>query len=237
MPTVNGLDEFLDLGSHMTQVTKAKIKVIDRNGDKAGEDIEVLFNPSEYTLSEASEYTVRRRSSADAPSMMYTGGKATTLSMELFFYTGPMIYASGKSEVAATDVSKKIKEFEELVYINGELHSPPIVKFIWGSLSFKGVVTELQSTFMKFTETGMPIQAKVKLSLTAYYEVSEKKRISPFESPDRTKCRMVREDYSIWDMAQKEYGDVSKWKIIASANNISNPLDVPPGTVVKIPAL
>lgn len=83
----------------------------------------------------------------------------------------------------------------------------------------------------------MPIQAKLSLSLKEYSEQDAEKRKSPFESPDRTKCRTIREDYSIWDMAKSEYGDMTKWKVIAKANNISNPLEILPGTIVKIPAL
>ena len=236
---MSALDEFskLNIVSQLPEIKKAKIEILDRKGNKVGEDIEVLFNPTQYTLTESSQYSTKNRPSSDAPVVIFRGGNASTLSMELFFDTGPVLSASGKGSTNATDVSKKVKEFEELVYIKGNLHSPPIVRVVWGSLSFQGVVTQLKSTFTKFTESGIPIQAKLSVSLMAYSNKQDKKRKSPFESPDRTKCRMTREDYSIWDMAQSEYGDISKWKIIAMANNISNPLEVPPGTIVKIPAL
>ena len=236
MPTLKELDE-LNLDSQLSEITKAKLEILDRDGNKIGEDIEVLFNPAQYTLTESSEYYTESSASSNASPVMYSGGKAATLSMELFFDTGPVLTASGTGSASATDVSLKVREFEELLYIKGELHSPPIVKFVWGSLSFMGVVTQISSTFTKFTESGMPIQAKLSLSLTAYSKQTDEKRKSPFESPDRTKCRVIREDYSIWDMAKNEYGDISKWKVIAEANNISNPLEIPPGTIIKIPAL
>lgn len=223
----------MQFGNQMPDIKKAKIEILDLNGDKIDEDIEVLFNPSQYTLSESAEYTRRNRGS----SVSYNGQSETMLNMELFFDTGPVLTASGKDNKSATDVSDKVKKIEELVYVKGKLHAPPMVRFVWGSLSFKGVVTEVTSTFTKFTESGMPIQARVSLSITAYHKQRDESRKSPFESPDRTKCRMVREDYSIWDMAKNEYGDISKWKVIARANNISNPLEIPPGTIVKIPAL
>lgn len=225
----------MQFSSQLPDIKKAKIEILDLDGNKIDEDIEVLFNPSQYTLSESASYGRGRRGRAS--SVSYSGGGASTLSMELFFDTGPVLSASGKDNKSATDVAEKVKKFEELVYIKGELHAPPIVRFIWGSLSFMGVVTQIKSTFTKFTESGMPIQAKVSLSLMAYRKQKDEKIKSPFESPDRTKCRMIREDYSIWDMAKNEYGDISKWKVIARANNISNPLEIPPGTIVKIPAL
>lgn len=227
----------LNPAGQQPEIKKAKIEILDSDGKTAGKDIEVLFNPAEYTLTESSSYSSNSGPSSDAPTVMYAGGKAATLSMELFFDTSAVPAVSGKGGTDATDVSKKIQEFAKLVYIKGELHSPPIVRFIWGSLSFKGVVTELRSTYKKFTKSGMPIQAKVSISIMSYSEQNEEKQKSPPESPDRTKCRTVREDYSIWDMAKSEYRDISKWKVIARANNISNPLEVPPGTIVKIPAL
>lgn len=232
------LDEWknLSLNSQLPEIKKAKLEILDKDGNKISDDIEVLFNPAQYTLTESTEYSISPRK-ADAPIVMYSGGKAPTLNMELFFDTGSVLTASGTGSSEATDVSKKLKEFENLIYINGELHSPPIVRFVWGSLSFKGVVTELKSTFTKFTENGMPIQAKVSITFLAHFRLQDLKRKSPFESPDRTKCRTVRDDYSIFDMAKSEYGDMSKWKIIARANNISNPLEVPSGTIIKIPAL
>ena len=236
MPTVYGLSN-MQFSSQLPDIKKAKIEILDLEGNKIDEDIEVLFNPSQYTLSESASYGKSGGRRGRASSMSYNGGGATMLSMELFFDTSPVLSASGKENKSATDVSEKVKKFEELVYIRGELHAPPMVRFVWGSLSFKGVVTEIKSTFTKFMENGMPVQAKVSLSLTAYHKQKDEKRKSPFESPDRTKCRMIREDYSIWDMAQNEYGDISKWKVIARANNISNPLEILPGTIVKIPAL
>lgn len=236
---MSALDRFamMQFDSGLPDVKKAKIEILDLDGNKIDEDIEVLFNPSQYTLSDSPLYSGGRKKKSKATEHMYSGGNVSTLSMELFFDTGPVMNASGKNNKAATDVSEKVKKFQELVSIKSEMHSPPIVKFIWGSLSFKGIVTQLSSTFTKFTESGMPIQAKLSLSLRAYSDKESEKRKSPFESPDRTKCRTVREGYNIWDMAKSEYGDMSKWKVIARANNISNPLEIIPGTIIKIPAL
>ena len=236
---MSGLDRLaqMQFDSGLPDIKKAKIEILDLNGNKIGEDIEVLFNPAQYTLNDTTEYSERNEVGTNASAPMYKGGRASTLDMELFFDTGPVMNASGKNNKTATDVTEKVKKFQELVNIKGEIHSPPIVKFIWGPLSFKGVVTHLNSTFTKFTESGMPIQARLSLSLISYSAQEDEKRKSPFESPDRTKCRTIREDYSIWDMAKSEYGDVAKWKVIARANDISNPLEVVPGTIVKIPAL
>ena len=42
---------------------------------------------------------------------------------------------------------------------------------------------------------------------------------------------------SLWSIAYEEYDDCEKWREIAKANNIMNPLDIRPGQVIRIPAL
>ena len=59
----------------------------------------------------------------------------------------------------------------------------------------------------------------------------------PLESPDRTKCRTLYEGQSLWGLAYEEYGDPEKWKEIARENHITNPLQVKPGQVLRLPAL
>ncbi len=213
---------------------KAKIIVIE--GTRKGQEMEVMFNPSQYTISDKAKYKEAPAAWTDSPFLNYKGGQASTLEMELYFDTGEVKIYGEKGVKKATAVSKVVQSFTDLVYIDSDVHAPPIVKFIWGSLSFRGVVTSVKSTYTRFTESGMPVQAKVNVSFTSVPEKNARRK-SPFQSPDRTKCQMVREDCSIWDLAQKEYGDVSKWKLIARANGIADPLNIPPGTMLKIPAL
>ena len=217
------------------KLKKAKVQVLGSSGRKEKE-IEVLFNPSQYVLTDSAAYAEQSSTWKDSPFLNYKGGRASTLNMELFFDTSSVLTTTVITSEKATDVSKKVREFTELVYIKGDQHAPPRVKFIWGSLSFYGVVLHLRSTYTKFTEAGMPVQAKVQVSFKAVADENDKRK-SPFESPDRTKCRTIREDLSIWDIARNEYGDVTKWKVIAQANQIANPLNIPPGTVLRVPAL
>lgn len=220
----------------LEKLKKAKIEVLGEN-DRKTDEVEVLFNPSQYMLTDSADYKEQGPTSwKDSPILTYNGGRASTLSMELFFDTGAVLTTSLFTSKKARDVSKEVKKFTELVYIQGSLHAPPKVRFVWGSLSFYGVVTKIDSTYTMFTEEGMPVQAKVKVEFKSMPNKNQKRR-SPFESPDRTKHRTVREDFTIWDMAKNEYGDVSKWKIIAEANKIADPLDILPGTVLQIPAL
>lgn len=109
--------------------------------------------------------------------------------------------------------------------------------FKWGSLNFNGVVTKFSHTYIMFTESGMPVRAKVSMTFKSLISPTDTRRASPFESPDRSKYRTIRQGIGLWDIANMEYGDPDMWKVIARENGILNPLDVRPGQVVKLPAL
>jgi nucleoid-associated protein YgaU len=56
-------------------------------------------------------------------------------------------------------------------------------------------------------------------------------------SADRTKQWVFKTGDTLQKIAAREYGDPNKWRPIARANNIDNPLTIPAGQALKIPAL
>ena len=202
----------------------------------------MLFNPSEYQLTDGANYSEKKIPGLDGPVLQYISGEATELSLSLFLDTyvpkkPAGLLSFGSSEDASTDVSAITKQIADATSIDGSLHRPPKVTFKWGSLNFVGVVTKFNHTYIMFTESGMPVRAKVNLTFKSLISPKDKRRKSPFESPDRTKYRTVREGTRLWDLAYAEYGDPDMWKLIARANKIQDPLDLKAGQVVKLPAI
>lgn len=224
-------------------LTKARLVIERERGSKT---INVLFNPSEYQLTDGASYGAKKVPGSDGPMLQYICGEATELAVSLFLDTyapkrpatsEPGARAGSGGSDGSRDVSKITKEIAETTSIDGSLHRPPTVTFQWGSLHFKGVVTKVSHTYTMFTESGMPVRAKVNLTFQSITQPKDRRRKSPFESPDRTKYRTIREGVQLWDIAALEYGDPGMWKIIAKENDIQNPLDVKPGQVVKLPAV
>ncbi|MBD5554532.1 MAG: hypothetical protein HDQ95_13615 [Roseburia sp.] len=218
-------------------LTKAKLEIEKEVGKTV---IEVLFNPSEYQLTDSANYSEKKVPGMDGPIIQYVSGNATELSLNLFLDT----YVAKSSSMiplgssgSSSDVSYITKQIADATSIDGSLHRPPKVTFKWGSLNFQGVVTRFNHTYTMFTESGMPVRAKVSLTFKALISPKDTSRKSPFESPDRTKYRTIRQGVGLWDIANMEYGDPDMWKVIARENGILNPLDVRPGQVVKLPAL
>lgn len=204
------------------------------------------FNPDEYKIRTQGKFITQERRENNSPIIQYIGGAVSVLNLTLFFDTSAStettvgVTVSVKNE-EASDVSAYTNQLLALVKIAGEMHRPPIVEFCWGSLSFAGFVSQVDVQYVMFEKGGMPVRAKVDLviqsqDLSVLNEAEENKE-DPKESPDRTKCRIVTEDSNIWNIAQLEYDDVSKWREIARANHIMNPLEIQVGTALKVPAL
>lgn len=224
---------------------KAKLIVEKEAGE---ETIPVQFNPAEYNLSESVNYSEKSIPGFPGPITQFVSGASATLSLSLTFDTfdtpengvrTPQKNAGVTAMKAhkPTDVSLLTRKVANLVNIDGSLHRPPTVKFAWGALHFKGVVTEVRHTYTMFMPNGMPVRARVELTLKSVLDVANKKKESPFESPDRTKYRTVHEGEHLWNFAVQEYGDAELWRVIARENDLMNPLDLYPGQVLKLPAL
>lgn len=54
---------------------------------------------------------------------------------------------------------------------------------------------------------------------------------------DGERTVVVEEGDTLWDIAEEEYGDPTKWRVIAEANDIEDPRSLEPGTVLVIPEL
>ena len=224
---------------------KAKLTV-EREG--SSETFPVQFNPAEYNISESVNYAEKNVPGTAGPITQFVSGASATLSLSLTFDTfdtpengvresqqnGDL---TSQKAHTPTDVSKLTRRVAELVAIDGSLHRPPMVTFAWGSLSFQGVVTDIKQTYTMFMPSGMPVRARVELTLKSVTDLTAAKRKRPFESPDRTKYRTVHQGEHLWNFAVQEYGDAELWRVIAKENGLMNPLDLEPGQVIKLPAL
>lgn len=195
-------------------------------------EIKVQFNPSEYNLSKNVSYTDKKILGTNNPFIQFVSGEAEKLTIELMFdtYEPPGV---NSDEEGGEDVRKKTKEIIDLMDINPQKHRPPIVLFKYGSLHFRGVITDVTQKFTMFLSDGKPVRAKLNVT---FQEAGTDEQI-PLESPDRTKYRTMHESQSLWSLAWEEYGDADMWKVIAKENHIMNPLDVKPGQQLKLPAL
>ncbi|MFI3227524.1 MAG: hypothetical protein R3Y09_08955 [Clostridia bacterium] len=222
---------------------KAKILVLGES-DAVKDTIECSFNPSEYKISNEVNYS-ESKTLGESGNQVSTTTISTfsTLNLTLYFSSataedlykkGVMQDLSSTSVKPVTDITQKIVD---TAYIDGSLHKPPVIKFVWGNLNYRGVVTNITETYTMFTSSGKPIRAKLDLTIKESVDGLYSTKSHPFESPDRTKWVTLTEGMSFWDLANTHYGDAGRWRIIAEANDIDNPLLIEKGKIIKIPAI
>lgn len=200
-----------------------------------GSVIHVQFNPENFKITRTANYSYTSQKENETSYIEFSGTVVPQLEISFFFDTSGINEVSGTGSKIESDVTVLTNEFADLIKLKPGLRRPPIVEFIWGSTYFSGFVKQVSTTYMMFNKDGMPIRAKVDAVMIGVSDsVTEK---IPLESPDRTKSRIVSDESSIWGIAENEYDDISKWRIIAKANGIMDPFDIPNGTSLKVPAL
>ncbi len=232
----------------MANLKKGKLSICDEKG-RESDSISFTFNPSSYRITSTPHYHDVRHLSQDQEKKEFLGGVSRTMSVTLIFdsFSDEELFpsASAKKITNVTEgvenqlrpITDKVKKLEMAAHVAGEQHKPPLVVFSWGNLNFRGIISDLSVEYTMFSMEGKPIRATVQMTMAEGKDPVLSAKESPFESPDRTKSRVVVEGMSLWSIAWEEYDDCEKWRIIARANNIMNPMDIYPGQVIRIPAI
>lgn len=206
---------------------KAFIQALDLQGNPQGEAISVLFNPTEYSLETSNQFQRTAIPGTATPVTQFVNGNTQTLTMDLLFDS----YEEQK------DVREYTKKVTALLDIDPALHAPPICTFHWASLNFKATLEQVTQKFTLFLSTGVPVRATLSVTFKEYRTLTEQLQTIHKESSDRTKRITVKQDDSLWEIANKEYEDASLWRPIADANKISNPRILLTGQELVIPIL
>jgi nucleoid-associated protein YgaU len=111
------------------------------------------------------------------------------------------------------------------------------VVFHWGNLhSFKAVVTDLTLRFTYFSSTGVPLRAEVDLSLRQFAPSDAFGPQNPTSgTPNPHRVHRVQPGETLDRISAKYYGDSTRWRQIAGANAIADPLALRPGSLLSIP--
>ena len=201
---------------------------IDRGGEQTPmESVEVLFNPNQYTISSENNYQMHTPVGESIPIAQFINGEAKTLSMELFFDT----YAQGN------DVRDYTRRITSLQNIESGIKVPPLCIFVWGSVKFVGVVVSVSENYTMFLASGIPVRATLNVTFKQASRIDKKHPNQGRKSADRTKNRKTKGNERIDTISAKELNNPNRWRLIANANNLDNPRNIPAGTELIIPRL
>lgn len=217
---------------------------------KGDEEIPVQYNPTELVLEKKVQLAEIGIPGLTAPLQQFVRGAAETLTCELFFDTSDKGTGTSRAE---DSVAKETDKIYSLARIDPDGHAPPVVEFHWGdgfpgsSLNskqssqirkhFTGVVSNIRQTFTLFSAAGIPLRAKLSLTIIEYQTLDEQLTKLNLKSPDRTHGHIVRSGDQLWSIAHLYYERPSAWRAIAVANGIDDPRRLSPGRPLTIPAL
>lgn len=207
----------------------ARIKILDAELDEEDE-IVAQFNPTEVDIEKSVTYAEQEIPGLNAPLQQFVHGDAERLSVELFFD----VYEP-RAEDQPDDVRVLTDRINRLALVDGDLHAPPVVQFAWGTITFRGVIQNADTTFTLFSGDGVPVRARVNVTFQEYTPPSEQLAEEPRHSADRLSVHRVRPGDTLPGIAGKEYGDPTAWRLIADENELVNPRDLEPGEELVIP--
>jgi hypothetical protein len=146
------------------ELQKAKITKL---GDKKQEleTFDVQFNPTTLRLT-LDNRIVGGETQVD-PVRQLVGPSSTTLALDLVFDS-----ADEGSTENPVSVRAKTAKIESFLFPKGEQqHAPPRIRFTWGDLLVEGLVDSLTVDFEHFAANGVPLRAKVSLSIKGQDEM------------------------------------------------------------------
>jgi len=203
------------------QLEKMVIKNTDTN-----EEFRVQFNPERYSIERASTWEEKGKQAT----LQFGGKVRKSITLEFFFDT----YAD-KKDVRVEWVQKLLALMEPTVSTSAGKKRPPVLLLTWGGFNFQGVLEKVSQNFTMFSEDGRPVRAIVNATFKQFSTAEEESRGNPPGDP--TKSHRVKDGETLNLIAAKEYGDPSRWRVIADENRLVDPSCPVVGSLLVIPAL
>ncbi len=214
-------------------------------GALLGFSVEVQFNPTELSIARTTSWEGVPVPERDFPRTEFKGGNAATYNLSLFFDAyATDDYKSSKPE--RRDIRKDINKLMamslrtygfSLPIPYPYLGEPPSIIFVWGGIKlFRAVMTSINVKYTMFDSNGVPTRATADCG---FMEQSHPLDILPPQNPtSRTETRntvRVTQGDRIDLIASNYFGDSRMWRQIAELNNLDDPFNLRPGSLLNMP--
>jgi hypothetical protein len=210
-------------------LARAHLEIVrPRDGGDAANRIPLRFNPTDFKISKSNTFAEIGIPGLETPPIQYVRGGSETLSLEALVDTSDTL-----EDVRVAFVGR----LRALMTPDTREHAPPIVRFVWGPTVFVGVVEKLDVTYQMFQPDGVPLRAKLDLSLRQYREAAKQAQDPPRSSPTVEKGYLVRRGDTLAGIAANLYRDPGAWRVLARANGSADPRELRPGQLLTVPRL
>jgi hypothetical protein len=194
-----------------------------------------LINPEKYTFHYKIEQDEQQAGGTSTVSPRFNKKLPEDLELEFLFDRSGVI--TGK-EAIEKGIINDIEKFKKVILdYNGDEHKPNYLVISWGSLLFKGSLTEMDIEFKLFKPDGTPIRAVAKAKFKGFVEDDLRAAQENNRSPDLTHIRIVKEGDTLPLMSYRIYGDSKYYLEVAKVNNIINFRRLKTGQEIFFPPL
>ena len=217
----------------MAELEKAFLE-IEGSNDK----VPCLYNPETVTVGRRNNWVSNPMPGQGVPTLRYAGATSGWLKVDLVFDTtndGTAVTAHTGKIVDLMDIDPSLPGSDETT----SNVRPPTVTFHWGDLhSFKAVIEGLRLSFTYFSSAGVPLRANMELELRQYEKSQAFGAQNPTSgTPKPHRVHRVQPGETLDRISARYYGDSTRWRLLASANGLEDPLAVRPGTMLTVPRL
>ena len=203
----------------------------------------VQVNPEGYGFKHKIEYDQKQGTGTSAKDLKFTKIAPQELELEfLFDATGaipeelaPEYTRAFPRENGVTDAVDKFKSV--VLEYKGDEHKPRYLQLIWGTLQFKGVLTELDIKLKLFKPDGTPVRAVAKAKFLGSIPETLREAKENNSSPDVTHIRTVEHGENLPYLCHQIYGDTSLYLRIAEFNGLTNIRELRAGDRLLFPPL
>lgn len=197
------------------------------------------YNPETVSLSREPKIADVPTANADSTKVetkpMVKGGGLTLLQIETLILDGASVASDCAKLLDWTEAAKASPaanpELPKLILTWGDLGTA----FGFPSGEIVVNLTYLHVTCDRFTAAGKPIRAKVTLHCRTCESAPGKTNPSSGGIEGRRSHTLLAGE-TLQHVATANYGTPAAWRAVAAANDITDPLGVPPGTVIYLPA-
>ncbi|WP_456314709.1 CIS tube protein [Pseudomonas shirazensis] len=217
-----------------------KLKVVgysdpEFNNKIADGEFSTLMNPEKYSYHYKIETDKTQASGTSTVSPRFNKKLPENLELDFVFDRSGVINGYESTEHGINNDLEKFKKV--ILDYNGNKHKPNYLIISWGTLLFKGALTEMDIEFKLFKPDGTPIRAIAKAKFQGFVEDILRTAKENNRSPDLTHYRTVKEGDTLPLMSYHIYGDSKYYLQLARVNNIINFRKLETGQKIFFPPL
>ena len=197
-------------------------------------EVKFKFNPKEYSIQKSAQWTrTPAKAAQQTATAEFTGSDPRSMSLEMFL---------DQTDSPSGDVTQDVNKLFECLAptqpsIDAGTPSPPSVRFRWGEAgeNFKACVKSVNAKYTLFRPDGKPIRAVCTVSLEEVPEAPGSQNPTS-GGPGGHRSHMVVAGDTLHSIAYAEYRSPQRWRIIAEANGIDDPMRLREGMRLLVPS-